>query len=44
MSKIFIEYYQLRLSEIERKTALLKPDSIILKAGQYNYDDLKTKF
>ena len=27
-----------------KKTALLKPDSIILKTGHYNYDDLKTKF
>jgi superfamily I DNA/RNA helicase len=27
-----------------KKTALLKPDSIILKTGQYNYDDLKAKF
>ena len=27
-----------------KKTALLKPDSIILKSGQYNYEDLKTKF
>ena len=27
-----------------KKTALLKPDSIILKKGQYNYDDLKSKF
>ncbi len=27
-----------------KKTALLKPDSIILRTGQYNYDDLKAKF
>jgi len=27
-----------------KKTALLKNDSIILKSGQYNYEDLKTKF
>ena len=27
-----------------KKTSLTKADSIILKSGQYNYEDLKTKF
>ena len=30
--------------ETEKKTSLIKTDSIILKTGQYNYGDLKSKF
>ena len=42
--KEFIKPIPASLFRERKKTALGKPDSIILKTGQYNYDDLKTKF